>query len=325
MKKLQADIDRALPEYVNITVGWSKDEKRALVWSSSASDPGQYFLLDRATSHMSAVVNPYPDIDPDQLSPVKPVRYQARDGLTLRGYLTLPRNREAKNLPLILLPHGGPFVRDDWDYDPFVQFFANRGYAVLQPEFRGSTGFGKDFVSKGYGEIGKRMQDDLDDGVDWLVKSGQVDPKRVCIVGWSYGGYAALWGAIRNPERYRCAVSWAGPTDMIAMMRYDRGQFSAKRYFREWRSKFSSDADLRAVSPINFATQLKVPVLIGHGEEDDNVPVKQSHQMVDALTRAGANVTSVFYKDSKHDFGSSKDLEDWLKHLEAFLAKYNPA
>lgn len=325
MKKLQAAIDRALPDSVNITVDWSHDDKRALVWSASASDPGRYFLLDRATSHMSPVIEPYPDIDPAQLAPVKPIRYQARDGLSLRGYLTLPRGHEAKNLPLILFPHGGPFARDDWEYDPFVQFFANRGYAVLQPEFRGSTGYGKDFVAKGYGEIGKKMQDDLDDGVDWLVKSGQVDPKRVCIVGWSYGGYAALWGAIRNPGRYRCAASWAGPTDMVALLHYDRGQFSAKRYFREWRDKFSSDADLREVSPLNFAGQLKVPVLIGQGEQDDNVPPKQGHQMVDALTKAGANVTSVFYKDSDHDFGSSKDLQDWLTHLETFLAKYNPS
>jgi dipeptidyl aminopeptidase/acylaminoacyl peptidase len=325
MKTLQTNLDKALPESVNITVGWSRDEKRALVWSASAADPGRYFLLDRPSSRMHAVVESYPDIDPDQLAPVKPVRYQARDGLNLRGYLTLPRGREAKALPLIVLPHGGPFARDDWGYDPFVQFFANRGYAVLQPEFRGSTGFGKDFVAKGYGEIGKKMQDDLDDGVDWLTKSGQIDPKRVCIVGLSYGGYAAMWGAIRSPERYRCAVSWAGPSDMPAMLRYDRKQFSAGRYFREYRKKFSSDADLNAVSPINFADRLKVPLLIGHGEQDDNVPAKQSHKMVESLQKAGANVTPVSYKESQHDFGSSKDLEDWLARLEAFLGKYNPA
>jgi dipeptidyl aminopeptidase/acylaminoacyl peptidase len=274
---------------------------------------------------MHAVVDPYPDIDPEQLAPVKPVRYQARDGLSLRGYLTLPRGRESKGLPLIVMPHGGPFARDDWEYDPFVQFFANRGYAVLQPEFRGSTGFGKDFVSKGYGEIGKKMQDDLDDGVDWLAKSGQIDPKRVCIVGLSYGGYAAMWGAVRNPDRYRCAVSWAGPSDLPAMMRYDRKQFNATRYFREFRKKFPSDDELNAVSPINFAARLKVPLLIGHGEEDDSVPPKQTHKMVAALRKVGANVIPVFYKESEHSFASSKDLEDWLTRLEAFLAKYNPS
>ena len=325
MKALQAKLDKAVPTSVNLPVDWSKDDKRALIFSSSATDPGLYYLLDRTSLQMHPVLNPYPDIDPAALAPVKPIRYQARDGLMLRGYLTLPVGRDAKGLPLIVLPHGGPFARDDWDYDPLVQFFANRGYSVLQPEFRGSTGFGKDFVEKGYGEIGKKMQDDLDDGVDWLVKSGEVDPKRVCIVGLSYGGYAALWGAIRNPDRYRCAASWAGPSDLPAMMHYDRKSFSATRYFREWRKKFSGDSDLDAVSPVHFADRLKIPVLIGHGEDDDTVPAKQSHKMVDALTKAGANVTSVFYKDSQHDFGSSADLQDWLQHLEAFLSKYNPA
>jgi dipeptidyl aminopeptidase/acylaminoacyl peptidase len=325
MKALQTKLDRALPDSMNIPIGWSRDEKRALVWSFSAADPGRFFLLDRATSQMHPVVEPYPEIDPEQLTAVKPIRYQARDGLNLRGYLTLPRGREAKGLPLIVLPHGGPFARDDWEYDPLVQLLANRGYAVLQPEFRGSTGFGKDFVSKGYGEIGKKMQDDLDDGVDWLAKSGQIDPKRVCIVGLSYGGYAAMWGAIRNPERYRCAVSWAGPSDLPAMMRYDRSQFSAKRYYREWRKQFSKDEDLNAVSPVNFADRFRVPLLIGHGEEDKTVPPKQSRKMVEALQKAGANVTPIFYKESQHDFGSSKDLEDWMTRLEAFLAKYNPA
>jgi dipeptidyl aminopeptidase/acylaminoacyl peptidase len=325
MKSLQAKVDHAIPGSINIPVGWSKDEKRALVWSGAAADPGIYYLLDRSSLQMHPVVNPYPEIDPAQLAPVKPIRYQARDGLALRGYLTLPVGREAKGLPLIVLPHGGPFARDDWGYDPFVQFFANRGYAVLQPEFRGSTGFGKEFVEKGYGEIGKKMQDDLDDGVDWLVRSGQVDPRRVCIVGLSYGGYAALWASIRNPDRYRCAASWAGPTDLPSMLRYDRKLFSATRYFREWRKRFPGNGALDGVSPINFADKVKIPVLIGHGEEDDNVLPKQSHKMVEELTRAGANVTSVFYKDSEHEFGSSADLQDWLEHLEAFLAKYNPA
>ena len=325
MKALQKKLDAAIPTAINLPVGWSHDEKRVLVSSSSAADPGRYFLLDRNTMQMHPVVELYPSIDPEQLAAVKPIRYSARDGLALRGYLTVPRDRPAKGLPLIIMPHGGPFARDDWEYDAFVQLLANRGYAVLQPEFRGSTGLGKDFVSKGYGEIGKKMQDDLDDGVDWLAKSGQIDPKRVCIVGFSYGGYAAMWGAIRNPDRYRCAVSWAGPSDLPGMMRYDRKQFSATRYFREFRKKFPSEDELNAVSPIKFADRFKLPLLIGHGEADGIVPPKQSHKMVEALQKAGANVTPIFYKESEHNFSSSKDLEDWMNRLEAFLAKYNPA
>ena len=327
MQTLQKRLDRALPGKVNVTTDWSHDEKRVLVWSGGSADPGLYYLLDRNSSQMHPVIDPYPGIDPDKLSEVKAVTYKARDGLDIPSYLTLPRGRSAKGLPLIVFPHGGPHYRDDGMYDSIAQFLASRGYAVLQPEFRGSTGYGKDFVSKGYGQWGKAMQDDLDDGVDWLAKSGQIDPKRVCIVGESYGGYAAMWGAIRNPDRYRCAASWAGVSDLPGMLRYDRKTFTATRYFKQWRSKVSGEgkADLATVSPINFTDRLKIPIFIAHGEQDDNVLPKQSHAMVDALTKSGANVTSMFYKQSSHDFGSSADMEDWLKRLEAFLAKYNPA
>jgi dipeptidyl aminopeptidase/acylaminoacyl peptidase len=327
LNALQARLDRALPNLDNVMVDWSNDRKRVLVWSQSGSDPGRYFLLDETTSRMRPVVDPYPKIDPAQMSEVKPIRLTARDGLSLRGYLTLPKVREPLNLPLVLMPHVVPFDRDHWEYDPIVQFLASRGYAVLQPEFRGSTGFGKDFVEKGYGQWGRKMQDDLDDSVDWLARTGQIDPKRVCIVGGSYGGYAALWGAIRNPDRYRCAASMAGVSDLTALMKYDRKQFTAPRYYREWRSEVAGAADtnLSMVSPLTYAANLKVPLLIGHGEQDKRVPPQQSHQLVDVLTMAHANVTSVFYKDSGHGFDSSADLEDWLRRLEAFLNKYNPA
>lgn len=170
------------------------------------------------------------------------------------------------------------------------------------------------------------MQDDLDDGVQWLVRSGKVDPKRVCIAGASYGGYAALWGAIRNPDRYRCAISFAGVSDLAAQLRDNRKSFSATRYFREWRTIVAGEGkvDLRAVSPVAFAARLRVPVLIAHGEADTVVSAKQSRAMVAALQKSKADVTSVFYK-SGHEFGSSAELEDFLNRLEAFLAKNNPA
>ena len=327
LRTLQSKVDKALPNTVNLPVDSSTDETRSLILAAGPADPGRYYLLDRPTKQMHAVVAPYPRINPDQLSETKAIRYQARDGLSLRAYLTLPRGRDAKGLPLIVMPHGGPFARDDWEYDPIVQMLANRGYAVLQPQFRGSTGFGRDFVTKGYGQWGKGMQDDLDDGVDWLAKSGQIDRRRACLVGASYGGYAAMWGAVRNPDRYRCAASFAGVSDLPALLRYNRQFFAATRYFREWRTKVAGtdEADLGAVSPINFAGRVKIPLLIAHGEQDDRVPARQSQSMVEALQKAGADVTSAFYKDSGHGFDSSADLEDWLKRLEAFLARYNPA
>jgi dipeptidyl aminopeptidase/acylaminoacyl peptidase len=327
LKTLQERIDRALPNAVNVLADWSDDQKRVLVFSYSGSNPGIYFLLDRSTSRMSPVLDPYPRIDPASLAEVTPVSYQARDGVSIPAYLTLPRHHDAKALPLVIMPHGGPFNRDHWEYDPMVQFLANRGYAVFQPEFRGSTGYGKTFVEKGYGEWGRKMQDDLDDGVDWLAKSGRIDPKRVCIVGGSYGGYAAMWGAIRNPGRYRCAASIAGVSDLPSLLRHDRSLFSATRYYREWRSHVGGvgNVDLKTISPLNFASQMKVPLLIAHGEQDERVPVNQSHQMVAALSKAGAPVTSIFYAKDGHGFDNAADLEDWLRRLEAFLAKYNPA
>ncbi len=327
LKALQAKVDKALPGAVNTLVDWSDDHNRVLVWSGSAADPGHYLLLDRKAAKMHSLFETYAQVPEALLAPVTAITYRARDGLELPAYLTLPKGRDPKNLPLIIMPHGGPFARDEWSYDPFVQFLANRGYAVLQPQFRGSTGYGKDFVAKGYGEYGRKMQDDLDDGVDWLVRAGKVDPARVCIVGMSYGGYAAMWGAVRNPERYRCAASWAGVSDLKAQLKFDRKSFSATRYFREWRSKVAGEGkvDLATVSPISFADRIRTPLLIAHGEDDDTVPAKQSRAMVEALTKARANVTSVFYKDSGHDFGSAADLEDFLRRLEAFLLKNNPA
>lgn len=327
LKALQAKLDRALPGAVNLPIDWSTDENRVLIWSQGASDPGRYFLLDRKSAQMHAVVDPYPAIDPAQLADVRWVHYTARDGLRIPAYLTLPKGRDATNLPLILMPHGGPFERDHWEYNSLLQFLANRGYAVLQPQFRGSTGHGKDFVAKGYGEWGRRMQDDLDDGVDWLVGSGQVDPKRVCIVGASYGGYAAMWGAIRNPGRFRCAASMAGVSDLPKMISYDRKLFSATRYFKEWRSKVqgSEATDMRSVSPINFADRLKIPIFIAHGEKDENVPPDQSRAMVAALAAGNANVTSVFYPEAAHGWDRAEDQQDWLRRLEAFLAEHNPA
>lgn len=327
LKLLQARVDRALPDSDNQIIGDPATDARMLVLSSSASNPGTYFLFDQTKATMGAVMQRYERINRDQLAQVKAVRYRARDGLEIRGYLTTPHGSTGKNMPLIMLPHGGPFVRDEWTYDPLVQFLANRGYAVFQPQFRGSTGLGKEFVERGYGQWGRAMQDDLDDGLDWLVSAGKIDARRVCIVGASYGGYAALWGAIRNPERYRCAASIAGVTDLEAQLKKNRKSFSATRYFKEWRTMVKGDDrfDLRSVSPLMQAGRLKVPVLIAHGAKDQTVAVEQGLQMVKALTASKADVTSIFYKDGEHDFSSSEDLADFLRRLEAFLARHNPA
>jgi len=327
MRAIQATIEKALPGAENTIVSQSNDRNRLLVWSGGAADPGTYYLYDRKAGRMDPVAQPYTKLAGVELAPVSAVHYAARDGLSLPAYLTMPLHRGDKALPLVIMPHGGPFARDDWEYDPFVQFLASRGYAVLQPEFRGSTGYGKAFVEKGYGQWGRKMQDDVDDGVDWLVKAGKVDPKRVCIMGASYGGYAALWGAIRNPEKYRCAISFAGVTDIDAILRYDRRSFSAPRYFKRWQTKVAGEdkIDLDTVSPLAQAARLTIPVLIAQGEKDTTVPPRQAHQMVNALTKYHANLESVFYKEEVHGFSKPENMADFLRRMDAFLHKHNPA
>lgn len=326
-KELQRKLDAALPGKLNRVINTTRDGRLILFWSGAANDPGGYFLFDVSARRIQNLARPYDQIRPENLSEVKPVTYTARDGLPIPAYLTLPHGRQARNLPLIVMPHGGPFARDSWSYDPWVQMLADRGYAVLQPNFRGSTGYGRAFVEKGYGQWGLAMQDDLDDGMDWLVKQGIADPKRTCIMGASYGGYAALWGAIRYPERYRCAISLAGVTDLRSMLRYDRRQFAATRYARQWETKIQGEEkrDLDSVSPLQQAAHLSVPLLLAHGERDTNVPFTQATKLRDALKAAAKPVDFVSYPESGHNFSRSEDSIDFMKRVEAFLAKHNPA
>lgn len=326
--KVQARIDKSFPSTDNQLLHWSRDRNRFLIHASKPDDPGVYYVFDRAKGEMKIVLVPYGKIPEKALSPVRFVQFQARDGLTIPAYLTTPLGKPERGLPLIMFPHGGPFANDTWDYNPWVQFFANRGYAVFQPQFRGTTGFGRQFVERGHGEYGRRMQDDLDDGLDWLVRQGIVDSKRVCIVGGSYGGYAAMWGAIRSPERYRCAISWAGVTDLKAQLKHDRSYFAARRYYRDWRERVAGSdenrADLADLSPLRQANRLRVPLLIGHGRRDKTVPVTQSEEMEKALGKSGIKVETAYYDKQDHSIGSSEDFANWLWRMEKFLAEHNP-
>lgn len=324
---LQGEVDRTFPGKDNRIIDRSRDGDTVLLWSGGAADPGTYYVYHRQVRRMEIFASPYDKLLGLRFAPVKAIEYQARDGLTIPGYLTLPVGREPKNLPLIVHPHGGPFARDSWSFDPEVQFLANRGYAVFQPNFRGSTGYGRDYVSRGFGQWGTGMVNDIDDGVSWLIRQGIVDPKRICIVGASYGGYAALWSAIRDPERYRCAVSLAGVTDVKAQIRFDARSAVAPRYFKEWKKKVEGEerGDLDAISPLEQASRLSVPVLIAHGEKDSRVPPEQSHKLVKALEKMGKPVDSVFYPEAGHGFTRTEDSIDFMKRVEAFLARNNPA
>jgi len=226
------------------------------------------------------------------------------------------------------MPHGGPYgIRDTLNYDSDVQFLANRGYAVLQPNYRGSGGYGDAYYKKGEGQFGRTMQDDLDDGMDWLAKQGTIDSKRVCLVGMSYGGYAALWGATRNPERYRCAVSFAGVTDVKRILAYSSDFFYNAKYRKSWQRTVRGDDgfDLGTISPLQQVARLKVPVLILQGGDDKIVPPVQATLYVDALKNAGKTYDYKSYPGEQHGPTKAETRIDWLTRLEAFLTKHNPA
>lgn len=328
MKALQARLDTTFRGKV-VTIGsMSSDRARMVIHVGSATDPGAFYLFQPATGAVARLGKVADKVDPAGLSETRYVSYKARDGLDIPAYLTLPIGREAKGLPLIIMPHGGPYgVRDKLGYDSEVQFLANRGYAVLQPNYRGSEGYGEAFFKKGEGQWGRAMQDDLDDGMDWLVKSGTVDAKRVCLVGGSYGGYAALWGATRNPERYRCAVSFAGVSDLKQQLDYQADFLTGTRWRKDWQNRVrgEKDFDLAQVSPISSATSLKVPVMLAHGDADAIVPVKQTTLYARALAAAGKPHETYIYPGEGHGFEKAANEKDYLDKLEAFLAKHNPS
>ncbi|MBR0552837.1 alpha/beta hydrolase family protein [Stakelama marina] len=327
MRGIQEMLDTAIPAHLNRIVSESTDRQWLVVFSASDVDPGTYYIYDRAHRHASAFAQPYNRLVGKSLAAMETVAYKARDGMEIPAYLTLPAGREAKQLPMVVLPHGGPFARDVWGYDGWAQFLASRGYVVLQPNFRGSTGYGKGYVDSGFGQWGRAMQDDIDDGVKWLEARGIVDGKRVCIMGASFGGYAAMWGAVRNPDLYRCAISFAGISDVGSMLRYDRKSFSAPRYFQNWRDRVRGDDsfDLDAVSPIDHVEDVRIPILIAHGEEDDNVPLYQSRRFHEKLDDLGKPNEYVVYPDEGHGFANAEHATDFLTRVAAFLDRYNPS
>ncbi|WP_164931307.1 S9 family peptidase [Erythrobacter sp. HKB08] len=326
-KKYQGMLESALKEEQVWITSSDRDGDRMLVYAGGENDPGAMYVLTANEGRLDQFAELRPNIDFRTLARPMAVSYEARDGETIRAYLTLPRGRAGTGLPLIIMPHGGPYgVRDKLEYNDEVQLLANRGYAVLQPNFRGSSGYGDRFSNLGRGQIGRKMQDDLDDAMDWAVAQGVADKHRVCVVGGSYGGYAALWAATRNPERYRCAASWAGVTDLDAQLKYDK-QFFSRKGSNRWRQRVEGeeDFDLDLVSPANNAEKLTRPILLAHGKDDSVVPFSQFRKMQRALKGSDAEVTELVIEDEGHSFSKPENEKAWYDALVAFLAKHNPA
>jgi dipeptidyl aminopeptidase/acylaminoacyl peptidase len=309
---------------------WSQDRRKVVVLVDSPTEGPAYALVDLDAKSARWLGMVYKGLKTDQISPVRAISYKAKDGLKITGYLTLPSGKAPKNLPLIMLPHGGPEGRDTPTFDWWSQALASRGYAVLQPNFRGSEGFGWDFVKAGFGQWGKAMQTDLSDGVRDLAAQGLIDPKRVCIVGASYGGYAALAGATLDKGVYRCATSVAGPADLKRMLtdnqkRYSTSNNSTLRYWLRFMGADGvKDPDLTVISPARLADQVEIPVLLIHGKDDTVVPYVQSQIMANALKKAGKPVELVTLEGEDHWLSSGATRLQMLTATVAFLEKNNP-
>lgn len=330
-KTVQANLQGSYPGNVIRIVHASDDFKRiAFLIDGPIAPGGAYQLLDTTKNEASMISRLYPTLDLASTGEQKYITYAARDGMNIDAYLTLPRGTSGKGLPAIILPHGGPQARDTGGFDWLSQFFASRGYAVLQPQFRGSDGYGTQFALAGRRQWGRKMQDDVSDGVKHLIANGTIDPNKVCIMGWSYGGYAALAGATLTPELYRCAIAGAGVSDLVEMLLWSReyagGKEGSIRYWRLHIGDPNADkANIDAVSPVKQVAKVRAPILLIHGELDNVVPIKQSEIMANALKSAGKPYEFARLANENHNITFQSTRIKTLQAMDAFLAKHNPA
>lgn len=312
-------------------VSVSSDRKKVVVKVFGQTNGAAYMLVDMTTGHADLIGDLYSDIPPDQVANTRAVAYTAADGLQIPAYLTLPKGRAARNLPLVVLVHGGPAARDNLEFDWMAQALASRGYAVLQPEYRGSGGLTADLLRAGYGQWGRKMQTDLSDGVRFLAAQGVIDPKRVCIAGASYGGYAALAGGTLDPGIYRCAVDVSGPSDLKRMVDYSAGRSAAGKrsaiayWDRYMQAEAQKDPTYAEISPIKHIDKINAPVLIIHGRDDTVVPFQQSQWMVDAIRAAGKPVEFLPLSGEDHWLSRSETRQQMLTAMVKFVETHNPA
>jgi len=317
----QRSLEKAFPNETIAVTSATRDGSLAVVQAWSDTNNGDFYLYDTVKHSANGIYSRRTWFDPARVPPTREISVTARDGLMLHGYLTVPLGSTGKDLPLVVMPHGGPFgVFDAWEFDDDSQLLAAAGYAVLRLNYRGSAHYGRAFSQAGARQWGQAMQDDLSDGTRWAIDQGVADPQKICIYGASYGGYAALMGAAREPALYRCAAGYVGIYDLPRMV--DDGSAdsaSVRTWMKEW---IGSEAELAAVSPVNLADRIKVPVFLAAGGKDTRAPQVHTQRMEKALKRAGVPVESLYYADEGHGYFADAHRREYYRRLLAFLATH---
>ena len=316
-------LEKQLPGYDVSITSENLAENTFIVAATSDRTPGGRYLYHAATNKLAKLGDVNTHINPADMAAMKPVTYTSRDGLKINGYLTLPAGREAKNLPVIINPHGGPWARDSWEFNPEVQFLANRGFAVFQMNYRGSTGYGRAFWEKSFKQWGKKMQDDITDGVNYLVQEGIADPKRVGLYGGSYGGYATLAGVTFTPDLYAAAVDYVGVANLFTFMKTIPPYWAPYlKMMQEMVGDPEQDKELlTAASPVFHVDQIKTPLFIAQGANDPRVNKNESDQMVEALKKRGITVQYMVKDNEGHGFHNEENRFDFYGAMEAFFTK----
>lgn len=326
VEQLYQRLSRDLGKYEIVISSTNKAENKFIVRTYSDRSLGSFYMYDQTTDKLEKLSEVSPWLKEEELCEMKPIEYKSRDGMTIKGYLTLPKGVEAKNLPVVVNPHGGPWARDVWTFNPEVQFLANRGYAVLQMNFRGSTGYGRKFWQSSFQQWGLTMQDDISDGVEWLIQQGIADKKRVAIYGGSYGGYATLAGVTFSPDLYACAVDYVGVSNLFTFLE------SIPDYWKPYQEMLhemvgnpanpQDSARMRATSPVFHVDKIKAPLFIAQGANDPRVKQAESDQIVAALRQRNVQVEYLLKTNEGHGFYNQENKFEFYTKMEAFLNQH---